>query len=271
MAKEITTLTYKDGTTLDIEFNHTATRHTYKVVTPGQYQGTKMGVTTPLGVIAKPSLVLWSAKMVCSYIEDNCEYDGVYKVSKEDLKIAKSHHTTYRDKRADEGTRAHDWIEQHIRGNDQPVDSDIKAKVEAFLRWEEKIKPTYLLDLMENPVYSRQYDYCGKPDIPAVVNGSYGIIDLKSGKPDAEYNSYQRKYTSKHRAYPEHFYQCAAYDIALEELNVQPANWAMILYLDHLDQGYFKTEDMDYYRDGWLRTLSLYKHRKILNEVNPYT
>jgi hypothetical protein len=269
-------LVYPDGEVVTVEFRESTTRHTYKVVSPERYKGTKTGVTTPLGVIAKPSLILWSAKMVCEYIEENCKDGSIYSVTKEHLKLARTNHTSYKEKRADEGTLAHDWIEQHIRGNDMDIPEVILDRVEAFLKWEKENNVEYLLDLMEAPIYSRVHDYCGKPDIPALIDGVYGIIDLKSGSPDKEYNAYQKRYTGKYRAYSEHLYQCAGYDIALEEQTGRPANWYQIIYLDHVDKNtrklkqVFKTEEVDYFRDAWLRTLSLYKHRKLLNEANPY-
>lgn len=272
--KTVTELVYPDGEKVVLEFSEAS--HRYKVTSPEKYAGQKTGVTTPLGVIAKPSLILWSAKMVCEYIVENCKDGEVYTVTKEQLKIAKSNHTSYKEKRADEGTLAHDWIEQHIRGNDQPIPDSIKSRVEAFLAWEQEIQPEYLLDLMEQPVYSREHDYAGKPDIPAIIDGEYGIIDLKSGNPDKEYNSYRKQYTGKYRAYSEHFYQCAGYDLAIEEQTGRSAKWFMIIYLDHVDsktnklKQVFKTREVGYFRDAWLRTLKLFKHRKMLNTANPY-
>lgn len=264
-----TLLEYPDGELIELEFEEET--HKYTVLSPKKYAGKKNGVTTPLSVIAKPALILWSANMTAKYIEDNCRLeDGTFRVSDVELKIAKRHHMTQRDKRADQGTQLHDLIERHIRGEDIIPPEPLEERFQAFLRWEQEVKPEYLIDLLEEPVYSRELDYCGKPDIPAKINGKYGIIDIKSGTPDAQYNATLKKYTGKYRAYPEHYYQCAGYDIAIEEQREMKAEWYMILYLDHLDEGYFQTEDVDYYRDAWRNTLALYNHRKQLRNVNKY-
>lgn len=279
----MTTITYPDGEIVELNFDEKvgkngAKKHSYTVLPSSRYYGKKVGATTILSVINKPFLIQWAAKMATTWISDNCDFfdddeKGYYMVSDTQLASAKKAHSTYKDSRADEGTQLHDMIEQHIRGNEPEVPEPLQERYEAFLRWEAANTPEYLLDLMEKPLYSREYDYCGKPDIPAIVNGVYGIIDLKSGKPDAEYNSYRREYTGRFRAYSEHFYQCAAYDICLEEETTKKAGWYMILYLDHQINGElqpFYRENTNYWRKSWLRTLRLYVQRKTLTKENQY-
>ena len=268
----ITTIQYPDGDVLDLEYKDDG--HSYKVLTAGIHQGKVNGVTTALKVIAKDGLIPWAAKMVTTYIEENCKVDeGVYFVSPADLKKAKVAHSTHRDARADQGTQLHDLIEQHIRGAEPEVPEPLQGRYEAFLRWEAVNEPEYLLDLVEKPVFSRQHGYAGKPDIPLFLNNRYGILDLKSGKPDAEYNPRKHEYTGRYRAYAEHFYQCAAYDIALEEEHSRPAEFYAVVYLDHLesnDGAWFMTNNVQYFRESWLHTWKLYTARKVLNKENAY-
>lgn len=278
----LTKITYPDGEIVELDFDEKIDKngnkkHAYKVLPSSKHFGTKVGVTTVLGVISKPFLIPWAAKMAVEWIRDNCDYGEIdtYTVTNEDLKNAKKAHSTYKDKRAEQGTDLHDLIEKHIRGDEPVVPEDAQPRYEAFLRWEAKNEPEYLLDLVEKPVYSRQHDYCGKPDIPATIKGEYGIIDLKSGSPDKEFNNYRKSYTGRFRAYPEHFYQCAAYDLAITEETQEPAKWYTILYLDHeLDGepevGAFTTRSTEYYRKSWLCTLALYVTRKTLSKENAY-
>lgn len=270
----LTKLTYPDGEVVELDFNEKAGRHSYKVVS-GKYKGVKSGVTTALGVINKPFLIQWAAKMTTEWIRENAKYSETFGkkywlVNEKDLDTAKKNHSTYKDTRATEGTDLHSLIEQHIRGQSPKVPLELRPRFDAFLKWELDNKPEYLLDLVEKPVFSRVYGYCGRPDIPAIIDGKYGIIDLKSGKPDSEYNSYRHAPTGRTRAYPEHYYQTAAYDIALEELTGKKAKWYIILYLDSLDDGYYKTTNTLYYREAWIKTYELYKNRQYLPKYNPF-
>lgn len=277
----ITKITYPDGEVLELDFDEKNGGHSYTVLPSNPRFGKKAGVTTALSVLNKPFLIQWSAKMACQSIRDNCivitsgDDEPYYQVTEGDLGVAKKAHSTYKDSRADQGTQLHDLIERHIRGDEPVISRELEGRYNAFLEWEAKVEPEYLLDLMEKPLYSREWDYCGKPDIPCIIDGKYGILDLKSGKPDAEWNSYRHAYTGRYRAYETHYYQCAAYDVALEDETGRRAEWYSILYLDHTVEdkpvvGQFTTQTVDIWRDQWLATLQLYVARRGLNKANPY-
>src|ERR1035437_9358592 len=61
------------------------------------------GITTILGVIAKPALIQWSANMACDYILGNSEVGNrddeiIYKVSEKTVKEARTAHRKKKEK-----------------------------------------------------------------------------------------------------------------------------------------------------------------------------
>ena len=168
------------------------------------------GVTTILGVIAKPFLIPWASKMAVEHIKENSEsgeFIGMgecYVVHKNILEDARKAHAQKRDKAGDIGTLAHKWIENHVRGQNNPITDDIKPMIDNFLKWEEENKPKYLES--ELRVYSEKNWYAGTLDLMMEIDGEVWLGDIKTGS----------------GIYPEHFLQCAAYQLALQEMGKYP-------------------------------------------------
>ena len=85
------------------------------------YLGEKQltGVTTILGVLAKPALIQWAANEAVEYITEKALYfesTNDWKVSGDILVEARTAHVRKRDKSADIGTVAHSWISDYIGG-----------------------------------------------------------------------------------------------------------------------------------------------------------
>lgn len=100
-----------------------------------------------------------------------------------------------KNKAADIGTEVHDWIERYIRfklkqkGYEKlptmPDDQNVMTGVTSFLNWEAEHKVKYLW--AEKLLFSKKYDFMGKGDFGAVVDGKRCLCDNKTG--NGLYNS----------------------------------------------------------------------------------
>src|SRR5258708_4851726 len=112
---------------------------------PHQYKKTGFvvpNVTTVFGVINKPALILWAAKMavetIASQIDPGVAYDEVQLMTiMESGKIA---HQKKKTDAASLGTFVHDWVEKYIKGEQSPmpVNKVLRDSIEKFLVWVEK-------------------------------------------------------------------------------------------------------------------------------------
>lgn len=233
--------------------------HMYKVLSPDKYAGRKEGCTGVTGFKDKSAnLMQWAANLAVQ-----AKADGR---SDEEARYA---HRNAKDKAADIGTRVHDWIEQHLKGNDAPYDKDMKASVEGYLRWEAERKPKTLWS--ERIVYSKAHDYAGKLDWGGELDGRYGLIDFKTGGLDKEYNSYRKSYTGRVRAKSDHYIQDAGYDIPISEEDGREAEFYGVLYIPITgDVQYFETAATAECRSAFLNTLNAKRAWKSVEERNPY-
>lgn len=248
--------------------------HRYRIMEPSEYAGWKQGVTTILRVLNKPELLQWAANQACDTL-----YKAYQELEPEDfwsekefndlLRTARYAHMTYKDAKAKIGTDVHSWIEQHIAGQDTDYDELMKPSVEAFLRWEEKVKPEYIFS--EKLLYSKEHDYCGTMDSCAIIGGKTTVIDFKTGSPDKEYNERQRKYTGQVRGRTEHFIQEGAYAIPLkEELGID-CEQAMTLYLPNTGGAYaFYSPFVDFWQELFTGILGVHRSLQKANRLNEY-
>lgn len=96
-------------------------------------------------------------------------------------------------KAADLGTQIHDWCEQYIKYKlkeikvmpEMPEDPNVQTGVTSFLEWESAHKVKFLWT--EKVLYSKKYDYIGKGDFGAKVDGLICLCDIKTG--NGMYNS----------------------------------------------------------------------------------
>jgi len=153
------------------------------------------GVTTVLGVLAKPALVPWANKLGLQGIE-----------------VGK-----YVDNLAGIGTLAHSIVECYLTkeevdyGDFTPNQrTQAERAADKFFEWEKK--NTFKVIKAELQLVSDKYFFGGTCDIYADLNGKKTLIDIKTSK----------------ACYSEHFTQCAAYKILLEE-NGYPVEDAKIL------------------------------------------
>ena len=160
------------------------------------------GVTTILGVIAKPQLIAWSAGEVVEHIKKHAECpDGIYRVGNDTLEEARKAWAQKRDKSADAGTAVHTEIEELIKCRIGGIDwgSD-NPQVNHFKAWADKHEVQFLAS--EEQVYSESLWVAGTYDFSCIIDGKKYLGDIKTGN----------------ALYPEYFYQCAAYRMMAEEM-----------------------------------------------------
>lgn len=136
------------------------------------------GVTTVLGILAKPALVAWANKLGLQGIDS----------------------TKYRDKAADVGTITHLLIMGHLTRQEIDLTEYAKQDIDvaqgclnSYIEWERphKIEPI----LVETPLSSDIYGYGGTPDCLARIDGELELLDFKTST----------------GIWNEYFYQIAAY------------------------------------------------------------
>ena len=164
------------------------------------------GVTTILGVINKPALVPWANKMGLQGIDTR----------------------KYVDRLASVGTLAHHWIEGLLLTGKDPDLSEWSQEqqdlasnsVLKFLKWQGQHDIRVIET--EKPLTSETYCYGGTLDILAEVDGSRGLIDIKTSK----------------AIYDDHMYQVAAYHQLAHEHGYAPW-WVLVLQVGRTeDEGF---------------------------------
>lgn len=167
------------------------------------------GVTTILGVIAKPALIQWAANQVCEHIKTNCpkvepcdasDHD-YYEVTVDDLEDARTAHCKKKETAGEQGTAIHAEIEKLITvalAGDGTIGSHYKRddhpkQVVKFIDWAAENKVKFLAS--EQNLYSREWWVGGIADIVCEIDGKRYIGDIKTSS----------------GIYPEHFIQCSAY------------------------------------------------------------
>lgn len=147
--------------------------------------GTKVpGVTTVLGILNKPALVIWANKLGLQGIDSS----------------------KYRDDKADIGTLAHQMILDYFNKRETDTLDYSKNQIDQsetcllkFWEWEKAHKIEVIM--AEVPLVSIEYGYGGTIDCFCNLNGQLTLLDFKTGK----------------AIYPEMLYQLAAYEQLLNE------------------------------------------------------
>lgn len=144
----------------------------------------KTGVTTYLGIIDKSRpLMIWATELFRDFLLDLKE-----PITEEHIFRGCSLHEERKEEAAAIGDEVHGWIEQYVKGQtpEMPERKEAQIGVNAFLDWVAANKVKFVSS--ERVVYSRTYDYIGKMDIEAKVNGKLCLIDIKTS--NALYNTY---------------------------------------------------------------------------------
>jgi hypothetical protein len=214
------------------------------------------GVTTVLGVIAKPALIQWAANETVKYIQENkpkaVKIGGVdyilYTTSQlsDLLDKAKSNHRSKATKTADVGTLVHSWCEKFVKGKNPKRSKKIGHITDNFVKWANENQVKFLKSELQ--VYSEKYWYAGTLDLILVMNGKRYVADIKTTS-----GIYDRT----------PFFQMAGYQIALEEYGMKDIEGRIIIRCGK-DGAFEVKESLDYEVDkkGFLACLELYRSLK---------
>ena len=246
------------------EFDEKA--HVYKLNGKRMY-----GITSVLGVIAKPALIPWAAKQVVEWIANNCPKDKVgglvyYAVNNKHLEEAKNAHRLKKESAGDVGTIVHKLVEDFANGNlgfmpsehgvgiPETVDDlkKIKEPTEAitmvitmfnnFLQWATKNDVKFIAS--ERRMYSKKYWIAGTVDAVVEIKGKRYVVDIKT-------------YSGIYDRTP--FLQMAGYAIMLEEMG-EKIDGTIIVRLGK--DGSFdvhKNTNLLEEKQGFLAALTLFK------------
>jgi hypothetical protein len=181
-----------------------------------------LGCTSVLGVIAKPALVPWAARMAVDYLVQvgkpyygpNDDLVDHYIVNGEQLDAAKTAHRRKKEDAAEKGTDLHElvekWVGVCIAGNaGQPlpkgnnwVGEEEYAPIAPFIEWARKEQIRFIAT--EQRLYSKALWVAGTCDLIFEKNGKRYIGDIKT-------------YKKIWDRVP--LIQCAGYSIMYEEMN----------------------------------------------------
>ena len=151
------------------------------------------GVTTILGVIAKPALVGWAAKETANWIRSHCDYDpnddeegnNIYRVYEKDLQEAVKAHNKKKTDAGSKGTDVHAEVEEYIKtcisagGTAQFIVPNDEMLLK-FIAW--AVNNTVKFLASEQRVYSKEWFVAGTLDFSFEKDGKRFIGDLKTMK-----------------------------------------------------------------------------------------
>ena len=229
------------------EFTFDEKTHTYRL------DGKRMtGITTVLGVIAKPALIPWAANMAVDYVKEHgsLEKDGgvnFISIREDILEEARKAHAQKRDKAADVGTLVHKAVEEWINEKKEPkLDEQGIKMFNHFKKWAEDNKVKFLES--EKKVYSEEHFVAGTPDFICEIDGRKYLGDFKTSS-----GIYGREF----------FWQCAGYRMMLEEMGEKDFRGSIIVRCGK--KGDFEVkESFDYESDlkGFMSALTIYRLTK---------
>lgn len=174
------------------------------------------GVTTVLGVIAKPALIQWSSNENSKYVLENADRYFDSKTGKFNwnelctvVDEAKTAHKRKKEDAGAKGTDVHAQIELIITEALQNTSGQIEiyrgenVQVAHFVRWAMDNKVKFLSS--EDHIYSKEWFVGGICDFLCEIDGELWLGDIKTST----------------GIYPEHFFQTAAYQKMYEEMGLQ--------------------------------------------------
>ena len=179
------------------------------------------GVTTVLGVLAKPALIRWANKMGLEGIDT----------------------TKYVHELAKIGTLIHYMVECHLAGREPDLRNYCPNEMEKaqigfdkFLEYDKQhtIEPILLEASLVSPL-----GFGGTVDFFGLVDGEFTIMDFKTGK----------------AIYPEHLTQAVAY-AELAKAYDHPVDQVLILRIGRDEGEGFEVRNVTGYEDHW----QLFKH-----------
>lgn len=187
------------------------------------------GITTVIGVLAKPALIGWAAKMAIEYIRENVAYaipgedGGFWAIKPSVVEEAKSAHTKKKDAAATHGTDAHTLVEEYIKdcietNEGKPVrrvGTEYWGPIERLILWACEDVDHFLFS--ERRMFNKDKFIAGTADFAAVMKDGKKLIgDFK---------------TSSGIFGIDYFLQCAGYKFLAETEGDAPYDGCVIVRL----------------------------------------
>lgn len=189
------------------------------------------GCTTILGVLNKPALVPWAARMAVDYVKDVWDIDTAHTKEwflNEVYEAAKNAHAKKRDEGAAKGTDTHALVETYIKFAIKALDGqafltpEVPSEVVPFAKWATKENIRFVAS--EQKLYSKSLWIAGTADFIFEKDGKRYIGDIKTYKKIWDRTP---------------FYQCAGYALMWEEMqNGEPITDDTLLTGKQLVDGY---------------------------------
>lgn len=83
---------------------------------------------------------------------------------------------------AGEGTKIHNAVEKILVGESPEITPDIKPAIDAFLNFYETSNMQVAKDMIEIRILHPEQRYSGTTDMLALLNGKFGVLDLKTSQ-----------------------------------------------------------------------------------------
>lgn len=228
------------------------------------------GITSVLGIIAKPMLIPWAAGQVVQYIRENARMQTIrgsnwYAVDNKLLEIAKTAHRMKKESAGDIGKVVHGLCETFALANlnnqiDEscvaifrvttetivtltPDEAMVATMFNHFLKWSLDNKVTFVAT--EQKMYSKTHWIAGTVDAVVLISGKKYVMDIKT-------------YSGIYDRTP--FLQMAGYAIMLEEMGHKDIHGTIIVRLGK--DGSFevvKNTNLLEEKQGFLHALGLHK------------
>lgn len=219
------------------------------------------GVTTIIGVLAKPALIGWAARMACEYVLENTRHslkDGEYIIKSAQLltvlEEAKSAHTKKKEAAGEHGTDTHALVEEWINvllmdykgipQNDYAMDSD--DPILKFKAWAVENVDHFLFS--ERRMFNKELFIAGTADFAYIgKDGKKYMADLK---------------TSSGVYGIDYWLQVAAYRMLAEAEGDEPYDGATIVRMGKKGPSDFEVQqlyDYETYKEAFLCCLTLYR------------
>lgn len=232
------------------------------------------GVTTALGVIAKPALIPWASNKCAESIKSEWKIGKAYTKKERDEIIERGRlaHKGKKQAGADVGTLVHKAIEKWIKSGcneELPIATWCGKDLQAtkmfmkFVEW--KIENNVEFITSEKNTYSEVHWFGGIVDFVCIIKGKRYVGDIKTSN----------------GIFPENFLQMGAYDICLQEQGNPKADGYIIINL--LKGGYKKDgtakeckirikkfNNTEKYQKLFIHALELYKGLKTMKWNNYY-
>lgn len=152
------------------------------------------GCTTILGILAKPALIPWAAKMATEYVRTELKKTDKWRWSDEFPRIldeAKGAYARKRDDAADAGTELHALVEEYVRScieknsgdadwRDRPDAEEMSSSLKLFRDWACKEKIRFIAT--ETRLYSKELWVAGTVDLVFEKGGKRFVGDIKTYK-----------------------------------------------------------------------------------------